>query len=201
MAAIIGGAGSGIGFRGAEGSSQGSSRSEIESRLTLLEKQRDEIKKEKEENGSSLLDSRINSLEQRISNLQSRLDKLKKQADDGECQTCKNRKYKDESDDPGVSFKTAAKVGPQGAESAVRGHEYEHVNREQAKAAREDREVVSQSVRIKRAICPECGESYVAGGVTTTVTKAKPESQRDERFSVGIEDESKQQGKLLNIVA
>ena len=42
-------------------------------------------------------------------------------------------------------------------------------------------------------VCPECGEPYVAGGQTTTVTKTKP----DNRFSVGMKDN--QSGKLLNV--
>ena len=91
-----------------------------------------------------------------------------------ECQTCKNRKYQDGSDDPGVSFKTATKIAPEQVASAVRGHEQEHVVREQAKAQREDRKVVSQSVTIHTAICPECGDVYVSGGTTRTTTKANP---------------------------
>lgn len=91
-----------------------------------------------------------------------------------ECQTCENRKYQDDSDDPGVSFKTATKLSPDQAATAVRGHEMEHVVREQAKASREDRRVISQSVMIQTAICPECGTVYASGGTTTTVTKANP---------------------------
>lgn len=94
--------------------------------------------------------------------------------EEAECQTCKNRKYQDGSDDPGVSFKTATNVAPELAAAAVRGHEQEHVVREQAKAQREDRKVVSQSVTIHTAICPECGDVYVSGGTTRTTTKANP---------------------------
>ena len=94
--------------------------------------------------------------------------------EESECQTCKNRKYQDGSDDPGVSFKTATNVAPEQAASAVRGHEQEHVVREQAKAQREDRKVVNQSVTIHTAICPECGDVYVSGGTTRTTTKANP---------------------------
>ncbi len=92
-----------------------------------------------------------------------------------ECQTCANRKYKDGSDDPGVSFKTATKLSPDEAASAVRGHEMEHVVRNRAKAAREDREIVSQSVMIHTAICPECGDVYTSGGTTRTVTRGSNE--------------------------
>ena len=94
--------------------------------------------------------------------------------EEAECQTCKNRKYQDGSDDPGVSFKTATNVAPEQAAAAVRGHEQEHVVREQAKAQREDRKVVSQSVTIHTSICPECGDMYVSGGTTRTTTKANP---------------------------
>ena len=94
--------------------------------------------------------------------------------EESECQTCKNRKYQDGSDDPGVSFKTATNIAPEQAAAAVRGHEQEHVVREQAKAQREDRKVVSQSVTIHTEICPECGDVYVSGGTTRTTTKANP---------------------------
>lgn len=97
-----------------------------------------------------------------------------------ECQTCKNRKYQDGSDDPGVSFKTATRLSPERAASAVRGHEMEHVTREQAKAEREGRKVVQQSVTIHTAICPECGDVYVSGGTTRTVT-AKDSAQEEQQ--------------------
>ena len=100
---------------------------------------------------------------------------------EGECQTCERRKYQDGSDDPGVSFKSPTNISPEQAASAVRGHEQEHVVREQARAAREDRHVVSQSVTLHTDICPECGTAYVSGGVTRTVTAADApaESNKD----------------------
>lgn len=110
--------------------------------------------------------------------------------EESECQTCKNRKYQDGSDDPGVSFKTATSVAPEQAAAAVRGHEQEHVVREQAKAQREDRKVVSQSVTIHTEICPECGDVYVSGGTTRTTTKANPveePSQADNEKRSGFE--------------
>ena len=60
-----------------------------------------------------------------------------------ECQTCENRKYKDGSNDMGVSFKTPTKLSPEKAASAVRSHEMEHVSRAKAKAAREGSEILS----------------------------------------------------------
>lgn len=94
---------------------------------------------------------------------------------EGECQTCKERKYQDGSDNPGVSFKTPTNVAPELAASAVRGHEQEHIALEQAEARREGREVVSQSVTYHTAICPECGKVYVSGGTTRTSTRAAQE--------------------------
>lgn len=96
---------------------------------------------------------------------------------ESECQTCKERKYQDGSDDPGVSFKTPTNIAPEAAASAVRGHEQEHVSREQSKAQREGREVVSQSVTIHTAICPECGKVYVSGGTTRTTTRQEKAAQ------------------------
>ena len=101
--------------------------------------------------------------------------------EEGQCQTCKERKYQDGSDDPGVSFKTPTSVAPEQAAGAVRGHENEHVVREQAKARREDRKVVSQSVTYHTDICPECGTAYVSGGTTRTVTKADTDGQAEQQ--------------------
>lgn len=97
-----------------------------------------------------------------------------------ECQTCKNRKYQDGSNDPGVSFKTATHLSPEQAATAVRGHEMEHVTREQAKADREGRKVLQQSVTIHTAICPECGDVYVSGGTTRTTTAADNRQQQEQ---------------------
>lgn len=95
--------------------------------------------------------------------------------EEGQCQTCKERKYQDGSNDPGVSFKTPTNIAPEQAAAAVRGHEQEHVVREQAKAQRENREIVSQSVTYHTAICPECGKVYISGGTTRTNSRAVEE--------------------------
>lgn len=105
--------------------------------------------------------------------------------EEGECQTCKERKYQDGSNDPGVSFKTPTNVAPEQAAAAVRGHEQEHVVREQAKAQREGREVVSQSVTYHTAICPECGKAYISGGTTRTSTRAAQEEPAMDPTSQG----------------
>ncbi len=99
-----------------------------------------------------------------------------KVSEEAECQTCKERKYQDGSDDAGVSFKTPTHISPDQAASAVKGHEMEHVVRERAAAEREDRRVVSQSVTMHTAICPECGRVYVSGGTTRTTTASQPDS-------------------------
>ncbi len=97
-----------------------------------------------------------------------------------ECQTCKERKYQDGSDDPGVSYQTPTHISPEQAASAVRGHEMEHVVREQASAEREGRRVVSQSVTMHTAICPECGRVYVSGGTTRTTTASDSQPEQPE---------------------
>lgn len=164
--------------------------------IAKLEKIRDSAKSSKQATNAAINDKRLTDLENRISNLKRRRDRLESREDSEGCQTCKNRRYQDRSDDPGVSFKSAAKAKGD-AGTAVRSHEQEHVTRDRAEAEREGREVVSQNVRIKTDVCPECGKTYVAGGETTTVTRAK---QPDSRFSVGMSDAKMEKGKFLNLV-
>lgn len=87
-----------------------------------------------------------------------------------ECQTCKNRKYQDGSDEM-VSFKSAAHISPEASASRVMAHEQEHVSNAYSKAAKDGGKVVSASVTLKTAVCPECGRSYVSGGTTSTQIK------------------------------
>ena len=100
------------------------------------------------------------------------IDKSEK-ASKVECQTCKNRKYQDQSNDPGVSFKSPGNISPEESASKVMSHEQEHVTNEQANAKREGKEVVSQSVSLETSVCPECKKVYVSGGVTKTVVADK----------------------------
>ena len=109
--------------------------------------------------------------------------------EEGECETCESRKYQDGSDDMGVSFQTPTNIKPEQAASAVRGHEMEHVYREQAKAGREGRKVVSQNVTMHTEICPECGKSYVSGGTTRTVTKAETDNAAQQEDRQNEEEE------------
>lgn len=103
---------------------------------------------------------------------------VREAGEEGKCETCEKRKYQDGSDDMSVSFQTPTRIDPDAVAAAVRGHEMEHVAHEQAKALKEGRKVVSQSVTLHTGICPECGKAFVSGGTTRTVTKAeqKPEA-------------------------
>ena len=71
-----------------------------------------------------------------------------------ECETCKNRKYQDGSDEM-VSFKSAAHISPTESGTKVRAHEQEHVSNAYKKAAENDGNVLQASVKITTAICPE----------------------------------------------
>lgn len=104
-----------------------------------------------------------------------------------ECQTCKNRKYVDGSNDPGVSFKTPTHISPENASYAIRSHEGEHVAHAWAKAQQEDQEIVSQSVSYHTSICPECGKTYMSGGTTRTT------------FRSSVSEEPVEKGKYLDV--
>ena len=87
-----------------------------------------------------------------------------------DCQTCKERKYQDGSDE-NVSFKSAAHISPESAGARVRAHELEHVSNAYKKAAQNNGKVINASVSIHTSICPECGKTYVSGGTTNTTIK------------------------------
>jgi hypothetical protein len=108
-----------------------------------------------------------------------------KATEEGECQTCANRKYQDGSDDGGVSFQNPTKLSPAQAASAVRSHEQEHVTRNAAKAEREGKEAHSH-VAIHTAVCPDCGKTYVSGGTTTTTYTPKKDDDKDNLAIEGI---------------
>jgi len=105
-----------------------------------------------------------------------------------ECKTCKERKYKDGSDE-NVSFKSAQHVSPESAGARVRAHEGEHVSNAYAKAQESGGKVVQASVSIHTAICPECGRTYVSGGTTNTKISYPNESnpyQKARKFQQGM---------------
>jgi len=86
------------------------------------------------------------------------------------CETCDSRRYQDVSSDLSVSFQTPTHISPENSAAKVRAHEYEHIASEQAKAQREGRKVISQSVTLSSSICPECKRVYISGGTARTVT-------------------------------
>lgn len=89
----------------------------------------------------------------------------------GECQTCKERKYVDGSDEGNVSFKAPGHIAPEASAGVVMSHEKEHVANAKREGNKPGNELISASVSLKTAICPECGRSYVAGGTTRTLIK------------------------------
>jgi hypothetical protein len=96
-----------------------------------------------------------------------------------QCRTCAERKYKDVSDDPSVSFQAPTSVAPEQAAAAVAAHEQEHVTNNAARAERAGMAAQS-TVAIHTAVCPECGRSYVSGGTTTTTYTRKATDSADE---------------------
>ncbi|MDE6983987.1 MAG: hypothetical protein K2O99_05545 [Lachnospiraceae bacterium] len=101
-------------------------------------------------------------------------DKVKKagkRSSPEDCETCANRKYQDGSDEGNVSFKTASHISPDSAGAKVLAHEGEHVSNAYKKAAQKNGKVVNASVSIHTSVCPECGRTYVSGGVTNTMIK------------------------------
>lgn len=101
-----------------------------------------------------------------------------------ECQTCKNRRYQDGSDEM-VSFKTPGRISPEESYGKVMSHEKEHVANAVAEGSKPGKELVSASVSLKTAICPECGRSYIAGGTTRTMMrtyKDDPYSRNQKAF-------------------
>lgn len=88
-----------------------------------------------------------------------------------ECQTCKNRKYVDGSNEPNVSFKTPGSIRPEESYAKVSSHEREHVANAVAKGNKPGAKLINASVTLKMGVCPECGRTYVAGGVTNTQIK------------------------------
>lgn len=89
----------------------------------------------------------------------------------GECQTCKERKYIDGSDEGNVSFKAPGHIAPEASAGVVMSHEKEHVANAKREGNKPGNELISATVSLKTAICPECGRSYVAGGTTRTLIK------------------------------
>lgn len=101
---------------------------------------------------------------------QSTEKKAGRKSSPAECETCKNRKYQDGSNE-NVSYKSPTNISPAASASSVRSHEHEHVSNAYTQAAQNNGKVVSCTVSLKSAVCPECGRTYVAGGETNTQIK------------------------------
>lgn len=103
-------------------------------------------------------------------------EKTEKPSSPEECETCKNRKYVDGSDEGDVSFKTPGHISPENSAAKVMAHEQEHVQNAIQEGSEEGNELVSASVTLKTAVCPECGTTYVAGGETRTTIRHTAET-------------------------
>lgn len=113
-----------------------------------------------------------------------------------ECLSCKTRKYQDGSDEM-VSFKSPSHIPASAAATIIRSHEQEHVSNAYKKAATQNGKVLNASVSLQRAVCTECGRSYVSGGTTRTQIKYYNETnpyQQDLKSS----DQARYSGMNIN---
>lgn len=110
-----------------------------------------------------------------------------KRVQPSECQTCKNRRYQDSSNEM-VSFKSPGKIKPEEAYAKVMGHEQEHVSNARAEGRKENKELVSAIVTLHTSICPECGRSYISGGTTKTTMR----TYNDDAFSQNLKSMEKE---------
>lgn len=102
-----------------------------------------------------------------------------------ECQTCKNRRYVDGSNDSGVSFKTPGYIDPGNSAAIVSAHEGEHVAIAKAEGSKPGNKLISATVTLHTAICPECGRAYISGGETRTqIAYGDPKSKTGAESSV-----------------
>ena len=76
------------------------------------------------------------------------VEKPGRKSSPAECETCKNRKYQDGSNEM-VSFKSASHISPQASSSRVRAHEQEHVTNAYNKAAQNNGKVLSATVSLR----------------------------------------------------
>ena len=129
---------------------------------------------------------------------QSTEKKAGKQSSPAECQTCRDRKYQDGSDED-VSFKAASHIDPNAAASRVRSHEQEHVRNAYKDAAENNGKVLSCNVSLKTSVCPECGRTYVSGGTTATQIKYYNEENPYQKEMKSSDAVNKYRGMNLDI--
>ncbi len=97
-----------------------------------------------------------------------------------ECQTCKNRKYVDGSNEGDVSFKAPGHIDPGQSYATVMSHEQEHMTNARQKTAGGKGQILSASISLKIGVCPECGRTYVAGGTTSTTIAYNKDNPYDQ---------------------
>ncbi|MFW5650266.1 MAG: hypothetical protein ACOCNC_02620 [Acetivibrio ethanolgignens] len=107
-------------------------------------------------------------------------DAVEKSEKKGECQTCKNRKYVDGSNEGNVSFKTPGHISPEASGAVVMAHEKEHVANAVNEGNKANKELISATVSLQMAVCPECGRAYVAGGTTRTTMATYSDNPYDQ---------------------
>ena len=93
------------------------------------------------------------------------VEKPGRKSSPAECETCKNRKYQDGSDEM-VSFKSASHISPQASASRVRAHEQEHVTNAYNKLHR-------TTVKFSPPQYP-CGPRYVPNAALSTPPAVPP---------------------------
>jgi len=131
-------------------------------------------------------------------------DKVKKsgyQSSPEECQTCKNRKYQDGSNESDVSFKTPGHIAPGNAASVVLSHERQHVANAYQSAGENNGKVERASVTLKTAICPECGRTYISGGETNTQIKYYNEDNPYQKDMKESDADNKYRGANVDLAA
>lgn len=107
-------------------------------------------------------------------------DIVEKSSKSGECQTCKNRKYVDGSNEGNVSFKAPGHISPEASGAVVMAHEKEHVANATSEGKEPGKRLISATVSLQMAVCPECGRTYVAGGTTKTTMATYSENPYDQ---------------------
>lgn len=120
-----------------------------------------------------------------------------------ECQTCKNRKYVDGSNESNVSFKTPGHIDPQFSASVVYAHERQHVGNAVNESNKKGNKLLSVSVTLETSVCPECGKSYVSGGTTRTLMKKSTDETKLNPYNQGEELVKRflMQGMNINVSA
>jgi len=99
-----------------------------------------------------------------------------------ECETCSSRLYQDGSNENDVSFKAPGHIDPASSAGTVMAHEQEHVANAYEKASESGGKVLSATVTLHQSICPECGRSYVSGGLTRTAISHGTEDSKSNPY-------------------